>query len=118
MKMTSFAVLFVATRNIVIAASLAILVILFLGYLFNENSELCLWRSCSTPVEPPPQQEGFVGLTPEEAMILKRLQDKQNAAKQSEESTSASPPDTEKKVIPPSTQYNSVIQSVRSFLDI
>jgi len=109
-----FAVLFVATRNIVIAASLAILVILFLGYLFNENSELCLWRSCTTPPDPPqPQQEGFVGLTPEEAMILKRLQDKQMAASKQE-----APPDTEKKVIPPSTQYNSVIQSIRSFLDI
>ena len=33
-----FAVLFVATRNIVIAASLAIIVILLLGYLFNDAS--------------------------------------------------------------------------------
>lgn len=79
-----FAVLFVATRNVVIAGGLAVIVILLLGYLFNENSELCLWKSCIHPpallgVKP---QEGFAGLTPEEALILKRLQDKQNAALQ------------------------------------
>jgi hypothetical protein len=78
-----FAVLFVATRNIVIAAALAFIVIIILGYLFNENSTLCLWKSCSTASSTEvPQQEGFVGLTPEEAMILKRLQDKQMAAQQ------------------------------------
>jgi hypothetical protein len=80
-----FAVLFVATRNIVIAAALAFIVIIVLGYLFNENSSLCLWKSCSTgsPKEEV-KQEGFIGLTPEEAMILKRLQDKQMAAQQAE----------------------------------
>ena len=77
-----FAVLFVATRNVIIAACLAIIVILWLGYLFNENSELCLWKSCATPAPVQEQQiqEGFQGLSPEEAMILKRLQDKQMAA--------------------------------------
>lgn len=76
------AVLFVATRNIVIALALGFIVILVLGYLFNENSDLCLWKSCATPNPQAPVQEGFVGLTPEEAMILKRLQDKQMAAQQ------------------------------------
>ena len=80
-----FAVLFVATRNIVIAAGLAILVILLLGYLFNENSDFCLWHSC-IHVRPPVHQEASPGLTGEEVMILKRLQDKQNAA------AGASPP--------------------------
>ncbi len=80
-----FAVLFVATRNIVIAAGLAFIVILLLGYLFNENSSLCLWKSCvSEPMVNQPEQS-FAGLTPEEAMILKRLQDKQMAAKQQSE---------------------------------
>lgn len=78
-----FAVLFVATRNILIAAALAFIVIIVLGYLFNENSSMCLWKSCSTVNSTEaPVQEGFVGLTPEEAMILKRLQDKQMAAQQ------------------------------------
>jgi hypothetical protein len=69
-----FAILFVATRNIMIAAGLSIIVILALGYLFNENSDLCLWRQCHT--------ESFTDkviqstLTPDEEMILKRLQDK------------------------------------------
>ncbi len=82
-----FAVLFVATRNVIIAAGLAVLVILVLGYLFNENSDLCLFKSCAVPVkkEEAPVQEGFVGLSAEEAMILKRLQDKQMAAKQAQQ---------------------------------
>jgi len=76
-----FAVLFVATRNIIVAGGLAIIVILLLGYLFNENSDLCLWRSCLMPLQASGSvQEGFVGLTPEEVLILKRLQDKQSAA--------------------------------------
>jgi hypothetical protein len=76
-----FAVLFVATRNFVIAAGLAIIVIIMLGYLFNEHSELCLWRSCLVPTVKASDKptEGFTGLTAEEAMILKRLQDKQMA---------------------------------------
>ena len=83
-----FAVLFVATRNIVIAAALAFIVIIVLGYLFNENSSLCLWKSCATATSTDEvKQEGFIGLTPEEAMILKRLQDKQMAAQQAEKGT-------------------------------
>ena len=78
------AVLFVATRNIVIALVLGFIVILVLGYLFNENSDMCLWKSCATPKAQEPVQEGFTGLTPEEVMILKRLQDKQAAAAQQE----------------------------------
>lgn len=82
-----FAVLFVATRNLVIAAGLAILVILLLGYLFNENSSMCLWKPCQSEsfTERGQQQPSFVGLTPEEAMILKRLQDKQAAAQQQQQ---------------------------------
>lgn len=75
-----FAVLFVATRNIIIAAALAFIVILLIGYLFNENSSFCLWKSCVSEPMANPQEQSFIGLTPEEAMILKRLQDKQMAA--------------------------------------
>ena len=73
-----FAVLFVATRNVIIAAGLTVIVILCLGYLFNENSDLCIWRSC---IEKPAEvkTENFTGLTPEESMIYKRLHDKQMA---------------------------------------
>jgi hypothetical protein len=80
-----FAVLFVATRNVIIAAGLTVIVIFVLGYLFNENSELCLWKSCITPASASAAEakggaEGFQGLSAEEAMILRRLQDKQTAA--------------------------------------
>ena len=71
-----FAVIFVATRNIVIAAGLAIIVIVILGYLFNENSEFCLWHSC---LELPKSKEAFTGLTQEETTILKNLQKKMQA---------------------------------------
>ena len=62
-----FVVLFVATRNIIIATGLTILVIICLGYLFNENSELCLWKSCipDKSDKPAQVQDNFVGLTPE-----------------------------------------------------
>jgi len=114
-----FAVLFIATRNFVIAAGLAIIVIIFLGYLFNENSELCLWRSC---LAIPPskdsakQQEGFIGLTPEEAMILKRLQDKQMAARQKEirpKDGEVGEEEEQKAPILASDIYNSAIRQIQ-----
>jgi hypothetical protein len=71
-----FAVLFVATRNILIAAVLTVVMILIIGYLFNENSDLCLWHSCAKKTEEK-AQVNYTGLTAEEVMILKRLQDKQ-----------------------------------------
>jgi hypothetical protein len=92
-----FAILFVATRNIVIAAGLALIVILILGYLFNENSSMCLWKPCrSDSVTEQGQQFSFVGLTPEEAMILKRLQDKQAAAQQQQQEPVETTKETEK----------------------
>jgi len=104
-----FAILFVATRNVIIAACLAVVVILILGYLFNENSELCLWKSCHIPLEGPEVkgQEGFVGLTPEETMIFKRLQDK---SRQANEKDSGKKEDSEKEeVARASSMYNSAI---------
>jgi hypothetical protein len=69
-----FTVLFVATRNIWVAFWTTVTVVLFLGYLFNENSSLCLFGSggiggskCAD--EPKPGEE----MTPEEKEILQRL---------------------------------------------
>lgn len=104
-----FAVLFVATRNVVIAGGLAILVILCLGYLFNENSDLCLWKSCIAKTDEAAKQESFVGLTPEEAMIYKRLQDKQIAG-----STPVEPP-AEKKEKPAYSLYNAALSQINAF---
>jgi hypothetical protein len=109
-----FAVLFVATRNIVIAAGLAFIVILLLGYLFNENSSLCMWKSCvEEPMTNQPEQT-FVGLTPEEAMILKRLQDKQMAAKQAETNQEEGEEKKETKKPPTaSSVYQKAVQNLK-----
>ena len=74
-----FAVLFVATRNVLVAAALTVIVVLLLGYLFNENSELCVFRSSAVKREEKAETSSF-GLSMEELMILKRLQDKQAQA--------------------------------------
>ncbi len=71
-----FTVLFVATRNVFVAAIMTIFVLLFLSFLLNENSDLCLWKdSCEAKQEEPGQQQ--LGLTPEETEIWRRLNEKQ-----------------------------------------
>lgn len=81
-KALIFVVLFVATRNVFVALIGSVIIMLFLGYLFNENSSLYLWKleetklsnseqKADTPTGPAP------GLTPEEADILRRLNEKQ-----------------------------------------
>lgn len=75
-----FTVIFVGTRNIVVAFWMSLIIILMVGYLFNENSSLCLFNlgssgsSCASSEQ---QQQPLGGLTPEESEILKRLSDKQ-----------------------------------------
>ena len=72
-----FIVIFVGTRNVLVAFWMSLFIILCIGYLFNENSSLCLFKagepgskcSTATPV--------LGGLTSEETEILKRLSDKQ-----------------------------------------
>ena len=72
-----FTVLFVATRNIWVAFWATVTVVLFLGYLFNENSALCLFgdggRSGSKCSDAPKPGEE---MTPEEKEILQRLSSK------------------------------------------
>ncbi len=74
-----FVLLFMATRNVVIAFWMSIIVILFIGYFFNENSSLCVWKggvdgsTCSL-------KEGFADvpdLTIEERDILNKLREKE-----------------------------------------
>ena len=72
-----FIIIFIGTRNVLVAFWLSLFIILCIGYLFNENSSLCLFKagesgstcSTSTPI--------LGGLTQEENEILKRLTDKQ-----------------------------------------
>ena len=73
-----FAVLFVATRNIWVAFWATLTVVLFLGYLFNENSALCIFgqaggagSKCGSSAV-----TAGDGMTPEEKEILQRLSSK------------------------------------------
>jgi len=73
-RLLIFTVLFVGTRSIQIAFWSTVVVVLILGYLFNENSALCLFgkggaqgSTCSTVKE---------DMTPEEKEIFHRLQSK------------------------------------------
>ena len=73
-----FTVLFVATRNLWVAFWMTLIVVLFLGYLFNENSAMCLFGKGggdgSTCSDPALKKEGE--MTPEEKEILHRLSSK------------------------------------------
>jgi hypothetical protein len=76
-------VLFVATRNIVVAVGFGIIVIVLLGYLFNEKSDLCLWKSCHKELEVSENESGIEGfknmeLSFEEKQILDILTKKKN----------------------------------------
>jgi hypothetical protein len=73
-----FVVLFIATRNIVIAFWLWLAIIVLLGYLFNENSALCVLgrrglpgSSCAKMHGPEPAKP-----TDQEMSIYKMLSDK------------------------------------------
>ncbi len=73
-----FVVLFIATRNLVIAFWLWLIIVLSLGYLFNENSAFCVLgrggragSTCATrPEDAPPKP------TDQEMNIFKMLQEK------------------------------------------
>lgn len=79
-----FVVLFVGTRNILVAAGMTIIIIIILGYLLNENSDLFIFHSTATK-KVKAVDTGTFGLSMEETMILKRLQDKQAHAQKTPE---------------------------------
>ncbi len=73
-----FVVLFIATRNLVTAFWLWLLIIMSLGYLFNENSALCVLgrrgfegSKCARPAGPAPPKP-----TDQEMNIYKMLESK------------------------------------------
>ena len=86
-----FTVLFVATRSIGVAFWTTVAVVLLLGYLFNENSALCIFGQGGTQGSTCTQQTPIDDMTPEEKEILQRLSSKaqryQNAAPKSTAST-------------------------------
>jgi len=73
-----FVVLFVATRSLHVAFWTTVVVVLLLGYLFNENSAMCLFQGGAkgaTCANTPSGNAVHVeeGMTPEEKEILQRL---------------------------------------------
>lgn len=88
-RLLIFTVLFVATRNIWVAFWATVTAVLLLGYLFNENSALCIFgqkgKDGSTCA---PKDD----MTPEEKEILLRLSSKaqryQNKEEEKEEKVS------------------------------
>ena len=69
-----FVVIFVATRNLLISFWLTIIVVLILGYLFNENSSL--WLIGKARTQEPVKDSTKPGMTPEEMDIFRRLNEK------------------------------------------
>ena len=70
-----FIVLFVGTRNIAVAFWATIVIVLFIGYLFNENSALCIFgkggsSSATCNVD---EKEKVGDMTSEEKEIYQRL---------------------------------------------
>jgi len=71
-----FVIFFLATRNLVTATWLALVVILCVGYLFNENSSLCIFGKGGLGTCKTKDAKDTIALTSEEQAILKTLQDK------------------------------------------
>jgi hypothetical protein len=85
-RMLIFTVFFIATRNLWVAFWLTVFVVLVIGYIFNENSSLCIFGSAyakrgSKCKAGAGEAEGGAssntgGLTPEEQEIYRRLHEK------------------------------------------
>lgn len=73
-----FTVLFVATRNILVAFVLTLFVVLAIGYLFNENSALCIFKGGKSASKCADENKSLgPALSMEEQEILRRLNEKQ-----------------------------------------
>ena len=72
-RLIIFVIFFVATRNIITAGWMAMIVILFVGYLFNENSSMYIFGNGTSTQDTKSLAQT---LTPEEQQILKSLTDK------------------------------------------
>jgi hypothetical protein len=77
-RLLIFTVIFVATRSLWVAFWTTVTTVLLLGYLFNENSALCIFgdggtngSTCSKNADAPKDE-----MTPEEKEILHRLSSK------------------------------------------
>ena len=99
-RLLIFVVIFVGTRSIYVAFWGTLLVVLFLGYLFNENSALCVFgqqgakgSTCSNLSSSNPSSSNDSTMTVEEKEILQRLMAKSQRIQKPVE------PDTEDDVL-------------------
>ncbi len=90
-----FVVLFVGTRNVIVAAGMTVVIVILLGYLLNENSDLYIFHSTATKKPEKVVDSSSFGLSMEEMMILKRLQDKQAEAQKKPNSETVKEPPTQ-----------------------
>ena len=78
-----FVVLFVATRNLIVAFWLTVIVVIVLGFLFNENSALSIFGPSKGVQGGVPVQT----MTPEEVEIFRRLNEKRMRNEQASQGT-------------------------------
>jgi hypothetical protein len=77
-RLLIFTVLFVATRNVLVAFVMTLFVILIIGFLFNENSALYIYSGRSSGGSTDASGNGAgPAMTMEEQDILRRLNEKQ-----------------------------------------
>lgn len=77
-RLLIFTVLFVATRNVLVAAVLTLFVVLIIGFLFNENSALYIYSGAGSAASKDDAAKGTgPAMTIEEQDILRRLTEKQ-----------------------------------------
>jgi hypothetical protein len=91
-----FTVLFIGTRSIAVSFWATVIVVLLLGYLFNENSSLCLFGKGGAPGSSCANgQPAGDGMTPEEKEILMRLSSKAQRYQKGGLAAGAAPPSDE-----------------------
>lgn len=98
-RLLIFTVLFVGTRNVMVAFWSTLVIVLLIGYLFNENSSLCIFNlgsngsTCADGKEKGKEKKdgqpnGQIGFTFEEAEIYRRLTEKYNKFMKGKEESS------------------------------
>ena len=96
-RLMIFVIFFVATRNLLIAGTLSIIMILVISYLLNEASPLYLFKGYHT-VTVGEQKTGEV-MTPDEQEIFKRLSEKHmRLQQQAAQPLELAKPDTSRQV--------------------
>lgn len=131
-RLLIFTVLFVGTRNVLVAFWMTLIIVLLIGYLFNENSSLCLFHlgkegaTCADkgPTGAPhptisqvqAQMTPSTPFTPEETEIFRRLNEKQmRFAASQRQDTTRTPTEFPKSLSDIYYQNMSMIKGVEGF---